>query len=84
MPEIATLSAEIWDNQVATMPESGAAGLLSRGNLTLLTSMWKAGQRTLLSHSLGTALRASLCFRLGRAANSGTASAAAPAPRARR
>jgi hypothetical protein len=47
---------EVWDNQVATMPESAAdwivPGFVARGNMTLLTSLWKAGKTTLLAHLL--------------------------------
>ncbi len=47
---------EFWDNEVAAMPESAGdwiwPGFISRGNLTLLTSMWKAGKTTLLAHLL--------------------------------
>jgi hypothetical protein len=44
------------DTQVAAMPESAADwllhGFMARHNLTLLTSMWKAGKTTLLAHLL--------------------------------
>lgn len=47
---------EVWDKEVASMPETGAdwllPGFISRGNVTLLTSMWKAGKTTLLAHLL--------------------------------
>src|SRR5437899_475659 len=47
---------EIWDNQVASINEPSAdwllPGFISRGNVTLLTSMWKAGKTTLLAHLL--------------------------------
>lgn len=46
----------VWDTQVASIPESAAdwllPGFVSRGNMTLLTSMWKAGKTTLLTHLL--------------------------------
>lgn len=46
----------VWDTQVASLPETAAdwllPGFLARGNLTLLTSMWKAGKTTLLAHLL--------------------------------
>ena len=46
----------MWDNQVASLPETSAdwllPGFLARGNMTLLTSMWKAGKTTLLAHLL--------------------------------
>lgn len=52
----APLPQEIWDQQVASTPETSAAwlfpGFLARGNMTLLTSMWKAGKTTLLAHLL--------------------------------
>jgi hypothetical protein len=48
-----TLPHEIWDHQVTAIQEASADwlwhGFLARGNLTLLTSMWKAGKTTLLS-----------------------------------
>ena len=50
------LPQEIWDNQVASIAETSTdwllPGFLSRGNVTLLTSMWKAGKTTLLAHLL--------------------------------
>jgi hypothetical protein len=46
----------VWDTHVASLPETAAdwllPGFLARGNLTLLTSMWKAGKTTLLAHLL--------------------------------
>jgi len=46
----------VWDAQVASLPETAAdwvlPGFLARGNMTLLTSMWKAGKTTLLAHLL--------------------------------
>ncbi len=51
-----TLPPEMWDNQVASLPETAhdwlVPGFLARGNMTLLTSMWKAGKTTLLAHLL--------------------------------
>jgi hypothetical protein len=55
-PAVASLPEPIWDTQVASTPESAAdwllPGFISRGNMTLLTSMWKAGKTTLLAHLL--------------------------------
>src|SRR5438309_7138759 len=52
----AQLAQEIWDKDVASIPESGAdwllPGFVARGSMTLLTSMWKAGKTTLLAHLL--------------------------------
>ena len=52
----AFLPQTFWDKQVATLPESAAdwllPGFIARGNLTLLTSLWKAGKTTLLAHLL--------------------------------
>lgn len=46
----------IWDNEIASMPESAASwllpGFIARHNMTLFTSMWKAGKTTLLSRLL--------------------------------
>jgi hypothetical protein len=52
-----SLPQVLWDSQLASLPESAAAnwllpGFIARGNMTLLTSMWKAGKTTLLSHLL--------------------------------
>src|SRR2546423_7643687 len=50
------MSPHFWDNDVASFPDSAADwildGFLARGNMTLLTSMWKAGKTTLLTHLL--------------------------------
>lgn len=54
------LPQEVWDDQVASTPQVSGAwlwpGFLARGNLTLLTSMWKAGKTTLLAHLLARRL----------------------------
>jgi hypothetical protein len=47
-----TLPPEIWDHEVAAAPTAIDwlwQGFLAPGNLTLLTSQWKAGKTTLLS-----------------------------------
>jgi hypothetical protein len=48
-----TLPTEIWDHQVAAEPEPPVDwlwhGFLAGGNVTLLTSMWKAGKTTLVA-----------------------------------
>jgi hypothetical protein len=45
-----------WDHDAAAMTESAAdwlwPGFIARGNVTLLTSLWKAGKTTLLAHLL--------------------------------
>lgn len=47
---------EIWDKQVASNAAASADwlldGFVARGNITLLTSMWKSGKTTLLAHLL--------------------------------
>jgi AAA domain len=47
---------EIWDQDIAATAQTSAQwvlpGFVARGNLTLLTSMWKSGKTTLLSHLL--------------------------------
>ncbi len=56
IPADALLPQGIWDTEVASIPETAAdwllPGFVSRHNMTLLTSMWKAGKTTLLSHLL--------------------------------
>ncbi|MBI3407910.1 MAG: AAA family ATPase [Planctomycetes bacterium] len=51
-----TSPQEVWDPEVESMPESAAdwllPGFIARRNMTLLTSMWKAGKTTLLAHLL--------------------------------
>jgi AAA domain len=52
-----SLPPVIWDTQIASLPESADTpwllpGLIARGNMTMLTSMWKAGKTTLLAHLL--------------------------------
>lgn len=51
----------LWDDQVAATAEISSdwlwPGFLARGNLTLLTSMWKAGKTTLLAHLLARRLK---------------------------
>ncbi len=46
----------IWDREFARMPESVTTwlwqGFLAPGNITLLTSLWKSGKTTLISHLL--------------------------------
>jgi len=50
------LSQGYWDTQAAGFPETAGdwllPGYLARGNMTLLTSMWKTGKTTLLAHLL--------------------------------
>ena len=50
------LPAGVWDKEIAALPGSAAdwlwPGFIARGNLTLLTSMWKSGKTTLLAHLL--------------------------------
>lgn len=52
MPGI-TLPTEIWDNEVVNDPHSPVGwlwhGFLAPGNVTLLTSLWKAGKTTLVA-----------------------------------
>jgi hypothetical protein len=47
---------EVWDTQVVSTPETAVdwiwPGFISRGSVTMLTSMWKAGKTTLLAHLL--------------------------------
>src|SRR5580765_7218724 len=48
---------EVWDKDVAAAsPQSSAdwilPGFIARGNMTLLTSLWKSGKTTLLTHLL--------------------------------
>lgn len=56
VPPATPFPQEVWDKEVASMPESAADwllhGFVARGNMTLLTSMWKAGKTTLLAHLL--------------------------------
>src|SRR5436190_14046612 len=81
---IPQLPQEIWDTQVASMPESAAdwllPGFVARGNMTLLTSMWKAGKTTLLAHLL--ARRATGQPLLGRAIAPGKSVVISEEPRA--
>ncbi len=55
-PVAKTVPQEIWDQDVASTTQSAAdwlvPGFVARGNMTLLTSMWKAGKTTLLAHLL--------------------------------
>jgi hypothetical protein len=55
MPGI-TLPTEIWDNEVADDQEPAVGwlwrGFLAPGNVTLLTSLWKAGKTTLVAQLL--------------------------------
>jgi len=64
---------EFWDQDVAATGQSSAnwllPGFVARGNITLLTSMWKAGKTTLLAHLL--ARRASGKSLLGRSVELG-------------
>jgi hypothetical protein len=50
-------AGEIWADAIASRVEERPdwvwEGLVARGNLTLLTSQWKAGKTTLLSVLLG-------------------------------
>src|SRR5436305_14882067 len=52
MPGI-TLPAEIWDNEVVVGQQPAVGwlwhGVLAPGNVTLLTSLWKAGKTTLVA-----------------------------------
>jgi hypothetical protein len=47
---------EVWDNDISAVTRSAAdwvlPGFVARGNMTLLTSLWKAGKTTLLTHLL--------------------------------
>lgn len=74
----------IWDQDVASTAPSTAdwlvPGFVARGNLTLLTSMWKAGKTTLLAHLL--ARRASGQALLGRAVAPGKSVVISEEPRA--
>src|SRR5438552_3132446 len=48
---------EMWDQEVTAASQAQAdwlwQGFIARGNITLLTSMWKSGKTTLLSLLLG-------------------------------
>jgi hypothetical protein len=50
------LPQEFWDHEVSGVQQVEAdwlwRGLLARDNITLLTSLWKSGKTTLLSHLL--------------------------------
>ena len=82
-PADALLPQGIWDTEVASMPETAAdwllPGFVSRHNMTLLTSMWKAGKTTLLSHLL--ARRASGQPLLGRPVSPGKSVVISEEPR---
>ncbi len=48
-----TIPTEIWDNEIAAEHQLPVEwlwhGFVARGNVTLLTSLWKAGKTTLIS-----------------------------------
>jgi hypothetical protein len=56
VPLAGPMPQELWDTELAATPQSAADwllhGFVARGNMTLLTSMWKAGKTTLLAHLL--------------------------------
>jgi hypothetical protein len=82
-PAATLLPQAIWDTEVASMPETAAdwllPGFVARHNMTLLTSMWKAGKTTLLSHLL--ARRASGQPFLGRPVSPGKSVVISEEPR---
>jgi hypothetical protein len=79
-----TIPQEIWDQDVAATAQSNAdwllPGFVARGNMTLLTSVWKSGKTTLLAHLL--ARRATGQQFLGRPVASGKSVVISEEPRA--